>query len=108
MVDSQRIRREKATVGIMIEMYCRAHHGSALGVCARCQTLHEHSLRKIERCRFGAAKPVCARCRIHCYGKDMRNQIRAVMRFAGPRMMFRHPLLALLHAMDRHVKGTPS
>jgi len=30
----------------------------------------------------------------------MRERIRAVMRYAGPRMLWRHPLLALLHLAD--------
>ncbi|MCL4190388.1 MAG: nitrous oxide-stimulated promoter family protein, partial [Thermoguttaceae bacterium] len=30
----------------------------------------------------------------------MRERIRAVMRFSGPRMMLRHPLLALRHQID--------
>jgi hypothetical protein len=30
----------------------------------------------------------------------MRRRIRAVMRYAGPRILFRHPMLALRHMLD--------
>jgi hypothetical protein len=30
----------------------------------------------------------------------MREQIRCVMRYAGPRMMMYHPVLAILHFLD--------
>jgi hypothetical protein len=30
----------------------------------------------------------------------MRDRIRKVMRFSGPRMLFLHPTLALLHLLD--------
>ncbi len=100
MPDNPRIRREKAMVRAMIELYCRAFHRHAPDLCESCLALQDHAFRKIDRCPFQAAKPVCARCRIHCYRGDMRAQIRAVMRFAGPRMLLRHPVMALLHLLD--------
>jgi hypothetical protein len=34
----------------------------------------------------------------------MRERIRAVMRYAGPRMSYRHPILTLFHFWDGHKK----
>jgi hypothetical protein len=48
----------------------------------------------------------CAKCPVHCYRPELRERIRAVMRYAGPRMLFRHPRLAILHLWDR-VKRAP-
>jgi hypothetical protein len=42
-------------------------------------------------------KPVCNQCAVHCYRPAMREQVRAVMRFAGPRMVWSHPVLAVRH-----------
>ena len=84
----------------MIVMYCRAHHGGGPVPCGECSPLLEYALRRIEACRFGPSKPVCSRCRAHCYGAEQRGRIRRVMRYAGPRMMLRHPLLAVLHLLD--------
>ena len=44
-------------------------------------------------------KTFCSQCRIHCYEKTMQKQIKQVMRYSGPRMIFYHPLLALRHAL---------
>ncbi|MDR2525428.1 MAG: nitrous oxide-stimulated promoter family protein, partial [Oscillospiraceae bacterium] len=32
-----------------------------------------------------------------CYRADMREKIRAVMRYAGPRMLLHHPVMAIRH-----------
>ncbi len=95
-----RLTREKRTVRLMIGMYCRARHGTGSGTCADCQELLRYAEAKIDRCPFQDAKTVCANCRVHCYKPDMRERIRTVMRFSGPRMLLRHPGLALLHGFD--------
>ena len=51
-------------------------------------------------CPFGEGKTTCARCPVHCYRKDMREKIRQVMRYSGPRMVYRHPVMAARHLMD--------
>ena len=50
--------------------------------------------------RTGPEKTTCARCPTHCYKSAMRAQIKVVMRYAGRRMLLRHPVLALLHMLD--------
>jgi len=88
--------RETKTVRLMIELYCKNHHGSG-GICDRCKDLADYAVKRIEKCPFGPDKPVCSDCTVHCYKPDMRTQIREVMRFSGPRMTLRHPLLAFDH-----------
>jgi len=41
-----------------------------------------------------------ARHPIHCYKPGHKARARMIMRFAGPRMLFRHPLLTLAHKID--------
>jgi len=45
-------------------------------------------------------KPTCALCPIHCYKPAMREQIRDVMRYAGPRMLRHHPILSIRHLLE--------
>lgn len=45
-------------------------------------------------------KTFCSRCPVHCYREQMREKIRAVMRFSGPRMLFHHPLAVVRHAFS--------
>ena len=91
--------RELKTLGTMMRMYCRHHHGGR-EFCVECGALWEYASRRLERCIFGDAKPTCSNCTVHCYRDDMRERVRVMMRWAGPRMMFRHPVLAVLHLLD--------
>ena len=98
--ESRRVARERQTVTAMIRIYCRGQHGAAGQLCAACAELHAYAMARLDRCPFGAEKPTCANCTVHCYKTDRREEIRAVMRYAGPRMLWRHPLLAVLHLLD--------
>jgi hypothetical protein len=93
--------REQETVAAMIRIYCEGQHGAAAALCPECESLRQYALGRLERCPFGEDKPVCAKCRIHCYKPAMRERIKAVMAYAGPKMMLRHPLLALGHLWDK-------
>jgi hypothetical protein len=95
-----RLEREKRTLFAMIEIYCRAHHGTRSALCAECEELYQYGLRRLDKCPFQDDKPTCAKCPIHCYNPAMRERVRQVMRFAGPRMLFHHPLLTLRHYLD--------
>lgn len=96
-----RRERERQTITAMLRLYCRAHHPShGPGLCPTCAALQAYAGLRLERCRFGEDKPACARCTVHCYKADMRQRVRQVMLWAGPRMLLRHPLLAIRHLID--------
>ncbi len=95
---SARLARESATVTRMIGLYCRRHHGRTL--CAECRQLSDYAQERLKRCPFGEGKTTCAKCPVHCYRPEMRERVRRVMRYAGPRMLYRHPYLALRHLID--------
>jgi hypothetical protein len=93
--------REIATIAEMVGMYCRGHHApDDTKPCSECASLLAYATRRTERCVFGDAKPTCANCQVHCYTQIMRERVRAVMRWAGPRMLLRHPILAIRHKLD--------
>ena len=125
-----RIDWEKRTVRHMIELWCRKNHGGQAcremgsmggglvshggkgshecqvghgdpGLCGECRELLEYSLARLEHCKFGNAKTKCHKCPVHCYRPDMREKIRTVMRFSGPRMLLYHPLEALRYLFSR-------
>ena len=95
----RRIERELKTVRAMIAIYCRAHHGSA-DLCSDCGELYEYARERVDRCIFRLAKPTCVNCAVHCFKPDMRQRVRLVMRYAGPRMWWRHPVLTFFHFVD--------
>ena len=101
------LKREADTVLAMIRIYCRAHHASQGDVlCTECQELDDYAMKRLACCPFKEDKPVCAKCKVHCYKPEYRKRISEVMRFAGPRVLLSHPLLALEH-MWKSLTVTP-
>lgn len=99
-----RLRREYRTMECMVAIWCAAHHAadeSAAGTCVACREFLDYAARRLEKCPYGEAKPTCAKCPIHCYKRAQREHAREIMRYAGPRMTWRHPWLALMHLVDK-------
>jgi len=95
-----RRKRESAIVQSMITMYCKAHHHTQGTLCDDCQELSAYAEKRLLSCMFGEVKPVCKECPVHCYSPKMRGQMKLVMQWAGPRMIFRKPLFAITHIID--------
>lgn len=102
-----RIRQEKRTIDAMLGIYCRDHHGTRQDLCPECERLRDYAHRRLDTCPFQEQKPVCNRCEVHCYSERRREQVREVMRYAGPRMPLRRPWLSLLHLLDK-LRAAPS
>ena len=102
--------RERRTIASMIEIYCHARHHQAVGLCAECEQMFAYAMQRIDKCPFRENKPTCAKCTIHCYKPQMRQQVREVMRYAGPRMLLRHPVMTIMHYVDemKHARKNKS
>ncbi|MCX6246388.1 MAG: nitrous oxide-stimulated promoter family protein [Bacteroidetes bacterium] len=87
---------EKKTLTAMIKIYCESVHGRK-ALCDDCRNLQDYALQRIERCVYGNDKPACKNCPVHCYKPKRKEEIRNVMRFSGPKMVYRHPVLAVTH-----------
>lgn len=97
--EPKRLQRERVTVRAMVTMCCRRYHGGT-ELCESCEALADYADRKLDRCPYGGEKPACTKCPIHCYQPEARERMREVMRFAGPRMLWTHPYLAIRHLLD--------
>ena len=95
-----RMTRERKTIAAMVRLYCTDHHQTAGEPCQDCRELLDYAEFRLDKCPYQEGKTTCANCPIHCYKPDMRDQVRAVMRYSGPRMMYRHPILTLYHFLD--------
>jgi len=95
-----RMSRERQTIEAMIALYCRSHHNSKERLCSECSALASYARDRLTACRYQQDKPTCGQCPIHCYKPAMRTQIKEVMRYAGPRMLWHHPVLAIRHMKD--------
>ena len=99
------MRREAETVGVMIDIYCSDKHGTGKRqLCRDCGELQEYSLLRLSKCTFQEGKTTCGNCRVHCYKPEKREAIKGVMRYAGPKMVYKHPLMAVYHVIDSRRK----
>lgn len=104
--------RELRTVSQMIAIYCAGNHtydehgdrterteraecGEPL--CAVCKEIDEYAALRTRKCRRMENKISCELCQNHCYAPEMQERIREVMRYAGPRMIWHHPIAAIRH-----------
>uniref|UniRef100_UPI0040293CD1 nitrous oxide-stimulated promoter family protein n=1 Tax=Collinsella intestinalis TaxID=147207 RepID=UPI0040293CD1 len=116
--------REQEIVSQMIALYCKGNHsahrsapprerggemqqvrkGAALrerrDLCPECTELEAYAHARSEHCPFMEEKTFCSNCTVHCYRPEMRERIRTVMRYAGPRMLFHHPVMAIRHMIE--------
>ena len=92
----KRLEKEKKTIAIMIQIFCGDHHGSGDKLlCPACAELLDYAKVRLGKCPYGENKGACSKCKIHCYEPDMRKYITEVMRFSGPKMVTKHPLLTI-------------
>lgn len=121
--------REQEIVSQMIALYCKGNHsahrsaplrerggemqqvqegevlrergsGERQDLCPECAELEAYAHARSERCPFMEEKTFCSNCTVHCYRPEMRERIRTVMRYAGPRMLFHHPVMAIRHMLE--------
>ena len=102
--------RETRTISQMVALYCAGNHDAAArterahcgeAVCADCAAIDAYAVLRTERCRKMEVKTSCEECGNHCYAPEKRDEIRAVMRYAGPRMLGKHPVAAVRHLLGR-------
>jgi hypothetical protein len=100
--------KEKKLIPVMIKKYCKGMHKTTRKeqkikpgeLCGECKALTEYALFRLEKCPFKVNKQFCSFCKVHCYKPDYREEIKKVMRYAGPRMIFSHPIFALSHVVQ--------
>ncbi len=95
-----KIAYEKRISAYMIGLYCRKNHGDK-ELCNSCLRLKNYAFERLTKCQFGDNKMACKDCKAHCYKPDMRAEIRTVMRYAGPRMMFYYPIDFVKHLIKK-------
>ena len=93
---ARKLQHERRVVRDMIVLYCRKNHGTKQ-LCDECLALAEYADERTLKCPFMEEKTFCSQCKTHCYKPEMREKIRQVMRYSGPRMIFHHPIAAIRH-----------
>ncbi|UQY43579.1 nitrous oxide-stimulated promoter family protein [Erwinia sp. PK3-005] len=98
-MSGKRIQREKRTIEKMIALY-QTNCPQADSDTERYRSLYHYAVKRLDRCAFGEEKPACKQCPIHCYQPAKREEMKQIMRWAGPRMLWHHPILAIRHLID--------
>lgn len=101
---NDRRRLDEKTLYAMQLIYCSAKHAKDAGedgLCDPCRDLLKYSLERTKNCSYKAQGRLCSACEIHCFENEQRARIRQVMRFSGPRLIFRKPALALRYLFLR-------
>jgi len=95
------IKREQRTITHMISIYCHGQGHAVSGMCADCGSILRYAEERISSCPYrGSPKPACGLCRTNCFTPEMQRRFAQIMRYAGPKMLVRHPLLTLVHVWD--------
>ena len=93
--------KEKRIVSCMIMLYCHGIHKSPKNtLCDECRELTDYANERTDKCPFMENKSFCSKCKVHCYKPEKREQIRTVMRYSGPRMLFHDPIMAIKHLIS--------
>lgn len=120
-----KVIKDTRLLGDFTTIYCKGVHAAAsraplasdgvvLGVygakppvvCAHCAGLLSYAEKRRAFCPKDP-KPFCSHCDTHCYKPDMREYMREVMRYAGPRSMLNgHAIDGIKHLIEsrRHTK----
>lgn len=107
---ARRRKREMRTISQMVALYCAGNHGDCPrtqnahcgeAVCDKCAALDSYAVERTRQCKRMDVKTSCEECENHCYRPEQREEIRQVMRYAGPRMLAKHPIAAIRHLTGR-------
>ncbi len=98
------VDNQKKTLEYMVKLYCRKNHNPKEEICDECEELLNYALNRLDNCRYGDKKPNCGNCKNCCYNKDMRIEIKKIMKYSGPRMIFYNPRMTLKHILNKKGK----
>jgi len=99
-------RLELKTINKMLSIYCHDMHGGNQGqLCSECQQILDYAGQRLDKCPYGENKPVCSQCSIHCYKPEQRAAVKQVMRYSGPRMLWRNPVLTVRYMYRKKFKS---
>ncbi|MCP4957618.1 nitrous oxide-stimulated promoter family protein [Photobacterium aquimaris] len=94
------LNTEFITITAMIDFYCLNHHQTnttPFQRCTDCEQFRSYVKHRLDRCPYGENKPSCKQCPIHCYKPQQKLKSQTIMRYSGPKMLLKHPIMAIRH-----------
>jgi hypothetical protein len=50
--EHKRMKRERKTIGYMVDIYCKGHHGTHGELCSECQEFKDYAFMRLAKCPF--------------------------------------------------------
>lgn len=105
-IHERELEKDERTLVAMARIYCCGHRHipddfNSGPLCGECAETIEYALERTRRCPHDH-KGTCDTCTVQCYKPDMRQKIRLIMAYSGPRMIFHHPVMAIRHLKKKH------
>lgn len=69
---NQKRENEKRILKVMIDIYQRKHPQES----KMCEDLYKYACLRIDKCPFMETKTFCSGCKVHCYQKEYRSQVK--------------------------------
>lgn len=92
----EKVDRDRRTLEAIGRIYCGGNHVDAAkdsaGMCPECREAIEQTLARASSCPHGH-EGNCQDCKTQCQRGEAQERIRVIMRYAAPRMAFRHPIM---------------
>ena len=89
----------------MVHVYCKGkHHTKGNQLCDECTDFLGYAFMRLDKCPFQEEKSTCGKCLVHCYQPQMREKAKIIMRYSGPRLIYRSPILSMNHVFDGRKK----
>lgn len=107
-------RKDLRVLALFTDVWCRVHHSGekepvaaapfgmeGAGIdrfryCPECREFLAYAMTRRLKCPLDP-KPSCKHCHLHCYRPGHREQVRQIMRFAGPYLIKRGRIDLLWH-----------
>ena len=97
---TEKIKMKKEIISLMVKLYCQKKHTDKI-LCPQCKDLLNYCFERLESCPEKLDNFFCNNCQINCFAQKQQDEIRKVMRFAGPRMLFYHPPLVVKFLLSK-------
>lgn len=86
-----RREKERRLLSCMVAYYCRKNHGNRVRLCPECADV-DRFIRQRCHCPRQEATRLCRSCPAQCGRPELKEKLRRMVRYACPRMLFRHPV----------------
>lgn len=96
--EDARVQRDLRTLQAIGSIYCAAHHAGALkddaGMCEECAAVIKYTHERASACPYNH-EGNCQDCKLKCNRGEQQQRIKAIMKYAAPRMLVKHPIMTM-------------